>query len=118
MKNVTDWIAAISASVVALSIIATAITGVIKRPFARINQTIETMRKDLHGDISNVDAKVEGVLKESRRDMKHMRERVNGLEGNLRDRMGWIEGFLRRSTEAPDKYDYSVRETGRNKPKE
>jgi hypothetical protein len=114
MKNATNWIAAISAAVVAVSIIAAAI----KNPFARVRQTIDALRTDLHGEIAKVDAKLEGVLKESRSDMKHMRGRVNGLEANLRDRMGWIEGFLTKSTEAPDKYDYSVRETGRSKPGE
>ena len=87
-------------------------------PFARIRSSIKNLRDELHEDIANVDAKVEGVLNESRSDMNRIQERVNGLEGSLRDRMGWIEGFLRKSTESPANYDYNLRELERTEPKE
>lgn len=116
MKNAPEWIAAASAAVVAISIIAGAIAATIKKPFKSIRNTIDTLRNDLHGDIKKVDAKVDGVLKESRNEVKHMQQRLNGLESGLRDRVGWIEGFLKRSTEDPDRYDYNVRHTGRSKP--
>ena len=118
MENGTDWIAAVSAAVVAISIIAGAIAAAIKKPFARIRETVAAVREDLHGDIAKIDAKVDEVLKESQNDIDHVRERVNGLESNLRDRVGWIEGFLRKSAEAPVQYDYNVRETGRIDPEE
>lgn len=118
MKNEPDWIAAVSAAVVALSIIAGAIAAAIKKPFKSIRKTIDTLRGDLHADIAKVDEKVDGVLKESRNEMKHMDKRLNGLESSLRDRAGWIEGFLNKFTEAPDKYDYNIRQTGRSKPEE
>ena len=118
MENGTDWIAAVSAAVVAIGIIAGTIATAIKRPFARIRETVAAVREDLHGDIAKIGAKVDGILKESQNDINHVRERVNGLESNLRDRVGWIEGFLRKSTEAPDKYNYTVRETGRSEPDE
>ena len=72
MRNAPDWIAAVSAAVVAVSIIAGGIVAAIKKPFTRIRETIDTLRNDLHGDITRIDAKVDGVLGESRNEIRHM----------------------------------------------
>ena len=42
-------------------------------------------------------------FRESRKERNQIQDRVTDLEGNLRDRVAWIEGLLGAFTRSPDK---------------
>ncbi len=50
---------------------------------------------------------LQNAAKETRRELNRIQDRVNAIEGNLRDRVAWIEGMLgaaRRDPQAGSSY--------------
>ncbi len=50
---------------------------------------------------------IQNTVRDFRREMYRIHDRINALEGNLRDRIGWIEGMLsasRRDTQSESSY--------------
>ena len=62
---------------------------------------------------------IQNAAKESRSEMNHLQDRVTNLEGNLRDRIGWIEGFLGTPGRPPNQESvYRWRGLGQTEPEE
>ena len=62
---------------------------------------------------------IQNGAKESRTEMNRLQDRVTNLEGNLRDRIAWIEGLLGAFGRPPDQESvYRWRGLGQTEPEE
>ena len=80
---------------------------------------IQNAARASRNEINRIQEMILDSAKESRSDMNRIQDRVTSLDGNLRDRIAWIEGFLGAPGRPQDQESvYRWRGLGQTEPEE